>query len=709
MKTISGRRGVRSLLLAGVATLAVLPLQVQAQSQSRSQFHGASGDVASSLPPVVVEAPRLDRPAITTVLPRSVPVGGAADGGDFLRSVPGVFGSRMGGHGIDPVIRGLQGNQLNIIVDGGYIFGGCPNRMDPPSSFAAPETFDLVTVSRGYQTVTEGPGGPGGSVSFEREAPVFAAGETVTGLVGGGWDANGDTRDGFADVSVGIDGAYARVIGNAKEADNYEDGGGNEIRSAFSHRSADLILGYQSETGAELSLSGGYSATDDALFEGARMDAPVDETHTFRGALTLPFDRGPVSELRASTYVSQVDHVMDNYSLRTRTAPMAMRVDAESDTYGGSLAADIPLDAAVLTVGMDVQRNAREAERFTGMTDSNVTRLNALMWPDTQINQFGLFVEGETGLAEDTRLVLGARYDRVDVELGRAGETVASTGRSPNDLYTMYYGTTGEDREENNLGGLARLEYDVTPSTTLHAGLSRSVRTADATERSMASVMASGSWIGNPDIAPEAHHQAELGVATGARDWSVGATAYVDRVSDFILRDSARGQDGILLSNGATVYRNVDAVLTGFTVDGAYRFLDGWSIAGDATYTYGENLDDSQPLAQIPPLEGRVTVAYEGDGWSVGTRFNGALKQTRVDDDSGTGSGRDVGKTPGWFTQDLFATIDMFEPVTVRFGVTNLFDREYANHLNRSNAFDSTEVQVNEPRRSAYLRVSARF
>jgi iron complex outermembrane receptor protein len=48
-------------------------------------------------------------------------------------------------------------------------------------------------------------------------------------------------------------------------------------------------------------------------------------------------------------------------------------------------------------------------------------------------------------------------------------------------------------------------------------------------------------------------------------------------------------------------------------------------------------------------------------------------------------------------------------PFKLRVGVTNLFDRTYAYHLNRSNSFDPTEVQVNEPGRSVYLRVSASF
>ena len=57
-----------------------------------------------------------------------VPIG---DGADLLRGVAGVTVGRMGGHGLEPRIRGLGEGNLNVLVDGAYVHGGCPNRMDP--------------------------------------------------------------------------------------------------------------------------------------------------------------------------------------------------------------------------------------------------------------------------------------------------------------------------------------------------------------------------------------------------------------------------------------------------------------------------------------------------------------------------------------------------------------------------------------------------
>jgi len=47
-----------------------------------------------------------------------------------LRLLPGLDGIRMGGLGLDPVMRGQSGPRLLVTVDGACPQGGCPNRMD---------------------------------------------------------------------------------------------------------------------------------------------------------------------------------------------------------------------------------------------------------------------------------------------------------------------------------------------------------------------------------------------------------------------------------------------------------------------------------------------------------------------------------------------------------------------------------------------------
>ncbi len=93
---------------------------------------------------------------------------------------------RSGGHGIDPIIRGQRQNQLNILLDGAYVNGACPNRMDPPTSYSPIETYDTVKVIKGSQTVIYGGGGSGGTILFERKTPRLSDDKFFRSKIGGG-------------------------------------------------------------------------------------------------------------------------------------------------------------------------------------------------------------------------------------------------------------------------------------------------------------------------------------------------------------------------------------------------------------------------------------------------------------------------------------------------------------------------------------------
>jgi iron complex outermembrane receptor protein len=58
---------------------------------------------------------------------------------------------------------------------------------------------------------------------------------------------------------------------------------------------------------------------------------------------------------------------------------------------------------------------------------------------------------------------------------------------------------------------------------------------------------------------------------------------------------------------------------------------------------------------------------------------------------------------------DLYGRYELNDNLTIDVGVDNVFDKNYAQHLNRSSSFDPTQVQVNEPGRSAWVAVSAYF
>lgn len=100
----------------------------------------------------------------------SIRESGARDLGQALGTTPGVWPLRRGGIANDVVLRGLQSRDLNVLVDGGRVFGACPNCMDPPPSHVDFAEVERVEVGKGPFDVRH-QGGLGGVVDIVTRDP----------------------------------------------------------------------------------------------------------------------------------------------------------------------------------------------------------------------------------------------------------------------------------------------------------------------------------------------------------------------------------------------------------------------------------------------------------------------------------------------------------------------------------------------------------
>ncbi|MDR4504856.1 MAG: TonB-dependent copper receptor [Candidatus Scalindua sp.] len=666
---------------------------------------------------IIVEDTQISEPAKSRLIISDRARGPVADGGDLLTTIPGISSARMGGHGVDPVIRGQSQNRLNILLDGAYVHGGCPNRMDPPSSYGSSETFDEVEVTKGSQTVQHGGGGSGGTVLFKRTTERFTGEERYRGRIGGGYRGNSDGREGFVDLAAGNTQGYIRIIGNYDKSENYEDGDGHSVRSAYEVATGNLILGWTPDNETRVELGYEASNTDDVLFAGSGMDSPYTLLDVYRLKFNRSLSFGVVQKVSGRVSYSDVKHLMDNYSLRTPSmASMHMRAPSISDTLSGRLDFEAVHGNFLTNFGIDYQNNKRDAVRYRGNSPALVNIINSYLWPDTRLQTIGLYGESEWIMSDNRRMKFGLRYDHVRATADKADRSPTDTmgpvaKLSASGLYSIYYGRSSASEIENNIGGMVRFEQDYLQGRgTFYTTLSRSVRTADATERYMASnnnSKESSRWIGNPFLAPEKHHQIEIGTRLKTQSWGFDSSVYYDRVSDFILRTRDHGASAT--GNNATIYRNVSAYLIGGEMS-LNRYWSDHLVSGiSLAYVYGENLREDRPLAQIPPLEVSVTTDYKKSNWSVGGKILMVNNQSRVDDDTLTGSGLDAGKTPGFSVFELYGSYTLPMGTKIKFGVDNLFDKTYAKHLNLSNAFDVDQVQVNEPGRSIWFTMDLTF
>ena len=638
----------------------------------------AGSATAEELTPIRVEA--TDPPRRMSLTPEAT----AADGGEALRELPGVDAIRMGGHGIDPVIRGQSGNRLNVLLGDGYAFGGCPNRMDPPSAYASPGLYDEMVVEKGVTGVTAGAGGPGGTVRFQRTAPAVSDDRPFTGRVGVSGGTNGVPLAGHADVAVGSDAGYLRLLGEHKDADSYEDGNGDEVHSAYRSRTLGAVAGWtpDEETGLEVTVE--QDRQDHVLYAGSMMDVP-ESTRDHAGLSGHWAAAG--LEWEASANASDVDHLMDNYSYRE---PMKARMAAptEAQTRDGRLAASGLAAGGEWTLGVDALRVERDASRINKDSDTEVARL----WPDVRRQRAGAFGEW-VGPAAGAEWTAGLRVDRMSAEARAADETVAMNN-TPSTLYADAYGTDTTDWDSTEVGGVVRAVWTVGQGGWVETGLSRSVRAPDATERFIASpkTMMMDGWIGNPDLEAEAHHQLDLGGGWKQGAWRLRAAVWYDSVTDYVDRTT----DG-----NNTLYDNFDATLYGSEWEAGYRPETGAGLQLTAWSTYGHNEDEERPLDRIPPLKARLTADWKARAWEVAAHLTAAGEQDRIHDE--TTGGQDPGETAGYAVLDLEGRWQMAERWHFTGGVRNALDRAYHQHLQTGNGFDMNVDAVNEPGRQAWI------
>ena len=637
----------------------------------------------------------------------------SADGADFLRQLNGVSVSRFGGRGLELIVRGQSQTRLNVLLDGSYVHGGCPNRMDPPASWTALETYEKVTVLKGVQSLIYGAGGSGGTVLFERDTRSLAQDKGVHGRVSGLASDNGISSDFLGDVVAAGDKGYVRAFAEQKNADNYEDGDGREVRSSYDHRQGGLVFGLTPTADRLFEFTVERNDFEHALYPGAGMDSPEEQGDFYRFRYEDKPAAAWANRVKFESYLSDVDHLMNNFTDRTPPRypaetpkagqPMKRETPTRSKTTGGRLVLNSGLGATTVDWGLDLQRNERDA--VLNNMDTGQPKALSYMWPDATIQQAGFFAEATTALNSKSRIKYGLRVDQVQASADRTNDKPALA--SPNMAYKTYYGVTAEDKTETNVGGLLRYEKDLGEGLSLFTGLSRSVRTADATERYMNkwNMAEKLRWVGNPDIAPEKHTQFDAGIARSGASHTLSATVFYDDVSDYILRDTARGQSGILQSDQADIYRNVDAELYGAEAEARLALSDTLDLSGGLAWVRATNTTDDRAIAQTPPLNGKVQLDYATSDWGLGARIRFAAKQDRID----PFSKQEVGETPGWQALDLYGNYQISDIFSLRAGVDNVLDETYAEHASRSNLLDPYAIKVNEPGRTFWLKATAEF
>lgn len=663
-----------------------------------------SQEALDSITPIVVTAPSMTAPLEVSFDPRApqqpLP---ANDGASLLKSIPGMSVIRKGGTDGDPMFRGMAASRLNILLDGEQILGGCGMRMDPPTAYVFPDTYDKVTLLKGPQSVRYGPGASAGTVLFERQPTYFA--QPAWQLQGALTGASFDRHEEFLDIKGGNSLGYVQGIVTSAHSDAYKDGNGSTVHSRYKRHSATAILGWTPDRDTRLELS---AIRSDG--EAAYADRGMDGTKFERSNYGLKFDKanmgGLLDKVEAQAYYNYVDHVMDNYKLRQRPAgTMAMASNPDRKTTGGRLAFTLlPGSHTQLVLGADWQKNIHTL-RKSGMGGDFVNSYkNQARAEDASFNQYGLFGELTQQLTGASRIVAGLRSDQWEAHDKRPSIAVGMANR-PNP-------TVGQKRDKALSSGFARYEHELSPASTAYVGLGHTERAPDYWElfnKEAADRNNSTSLSAFAQIKPEKTNQLDAGITWKSGPLQSFVSAFYSKVDDYILVQSNYLKPALMGpgSRGSTIVRNIDATTWGGEAGLQYAFNRNWKGMASIAYVRGENDTDAHALGQIPPLEGRFGLDWDNGQWSAGTLLRVVARQDRFALNEGNIVGQDQGETGGFAVFSVNGGYRWSKGTRITFGVDNLFDKTYAESISRAGAmiagYDQT-TRVNEPGRTVWLK-----
>lgn len=649
-------------------------------------------ETAQTLDEVVVEATTEtppDTPLTTTVSlhdndhPPPDP-----DGSGVLKQFAGISTARKGGSGGEVLFRGQGGSRLPILMDGTVLNGSCDGRIDASPTYIFPDSYDRIVLTKGPQSVRYG-SSMAGTVRFERTPLRYDAFTAYADI--GGFYGSFNRYDLFADTAVGGDVGSIRGIFSRAASDDYRDGRGDKVHSRYSRNSGTVLAAITPDADTLVQLGLDYGNGEAAYAAG---NSDLRDFKRTGVNLTVIKERlSPLlTRLETKVWYNRVEETEDNFSMRPPPPPGKFFLNNhDRANSGGRIEAELSprADVSVLTgINFDYDQQRFRGEDGLGSAAEAEAILSTPLQNMFRFITWGGFAEATWSLRDDQRLVAGYRYglvqtDRAALQHDHGGGHVHDAGAA-SAVDVLH-------------SGFLRYEQDIKPwdfPLTVYAGLGHAERGPDFWERSK-----------RFDLKKERNTQIDWGLKHSGRDTSLDLSLFASEVRDYILVNWKEPDES----------RNITARLLGGEVQGSYRFQPHWTVRGGLAYTWGTDVTRHRPLAQVPPLDSRVSLDYDDSEFFGSLSMRAVSSQNRIDPGWGNIVGADLPSGTGGFT--VWSAQVGWSPrdgIRLSAGVDNLFDKVYAEHLSPGNAGMSfggynPSVRVNEAGRTFWLKGQIRF
>ncbi len=647
---------------------------------------------------------------------------------DIARFQPGVSvnkNARGGNQGF--TIRGIGGNRVLHVIDGVrgtdiyYGYGKDSFEMD---------NLQSVQIVRGPASVLYGADAMGGAVIFTtKDARDYVGSDTgsyfnVRSMAS---DADDQYKTGataaFQNGDVGLIAQFTQRTFNEHEVNgsgklNPQDGESDSIllkgfwdisdnqRLSISLESVeqetDFIL--ESDIGRSVSSSLGYDQTernrigleyvlerDSGLFDDLQILFNVQDTdasqRTLQNRTSFSFvnPRNP----RSFGGAAAVRDTMFEFDQETTSLNLNLRKSLSSGSLNHNFAYGFNFDET---------ETERPRDRFDKEISTNtVTRKISAFpmapaevfpnksFPDTVTKRWGIYLQDEIQIADSALTIIpGVRYDRYDME---ANVDALLDGTN----LVAGFGYPVEDFDDGEVSLSLGALYDINDTYSLFGQYAEGYRAPNFNEANQAFVNLGFGYavLPNPDIDAESSDSIELGLRADYDNAFLSLSVFNNNYEDFISSNFI-GREGQL-----SLYQNQN--IQDVEIQGAellsYFYLDEqWRLRASIAYARGDNESDDVPIDTVDPLTLVAGLRYDNanGNWGGELLVTAVDKKDRVSSDS-------VVQPSSYTVVDLIGDWELGEALSLRLGIFNLFDEEYAHWQNIQglNAVSSADTIAN--------------
>ena len=635
----------------------------------------------------------VDNQSIVKILPEQAQ--NIIDTADVLKKMAGANVNRNGRLTGIAQYRGLFGDRINVKVDGAHMQESGPNSMDAVMSHVPASMVDAVVLKRGIAPVSSGIESLGGSIKIMTKQADQSDGE---------FKLNTDFSLGFSTADSGKKSSLF-VSGSSKQhqayigvdyenGDSYDFPGGTNINTEYDKKFYQMGYGLTLDR-QQLSFKLNYNDTGKTGTPALPMDIRYVRGGMASGEYN--FEISDDTSITAKLSYQNSDHTMNNFQFRNSTNRLESLNELIGRSYGLIMQFSKPFGD--LSIGLEGDDTTHQSDIF------NVDNPNFLLTNfDTSKKRNSLFAELSTHIGDSLLLTTGARFTQVDMDANDVSSTVAMMDTPMGNLHRTLrdrFNAADRDIQDNNFDVSINLLQEISSSLSFEYGIAYKNRSPSYIERYLwlpieaTAGLADGfQHFGNLELDPERATQFEFGINYHTDKMRFTPHVFYHQINDYIQGTPTTSTPA---PPNTLTFNNVDAKLYGLDYELNYKLSDQLSINNISSYVRGKRRDISDDLYRIAPLNTSIELLYANDKWQISGELVAYASQKDV-----SATNQEIA-TAGYAITNIASTYTFNKTANVAFGINNLFDKEYFDHLggyNRNNlntdvGFDASDIRAN--------------